>query len=118
VKGAGYVVGLAARRLGRRDGGALVAALGITAAAAVLALIVAGTTVAKDRAVAQDVDRLPAATRCGSASPQDLRTIGVASTAPRATRSLPCRRETQPRSCSSAKAPSAARSSGSPQSTA
>jgi hypothetical protein len=63
VKGAGYVLGLAARRLGRRDGGALVAALGITAAAAVLALIVAGTTVAKDRAVAQDVDRLPAATR-------------------------------------------------------
>ena len=63
MKGAGYVLGLAARRLGRRDGGALVAALGITAAAAVLALIVAGTTVAKDRAVAQDVDRLPAATR-------------------------------------------------------
>jgi hypothetical protein len=63
VKGAGYVLGLAAKRLGRRDGGALVAALGITAAAAVLALILAGTTVAKDRAVAQDVDRLPAAAR-------------------------------------------------------
>ena len=63
MKGAGYVLGLAAKRLGRRDGGALVAALGITAAAAVLALILAGTTVAKDRAVAQDVDRLPAATR-------------------------------------------------------
>ena len=63
MKGAGYVLGLAARRLGRREGGALVAALGITAAAAVLALILAGTTVAKDRAVARDVDRLPAAAR-------------------------------------------------------
>jgi len=63
VKGAGYVLGLAAKRLRRPDGGALVAALGITAAAAVLALILAGTTIAKDRAVAQDVDRLPAGTR-------------------------------------------------------
>ena len=63
MKGAGYVLALAGKRLRRREGGALVAALGITAAAAVLALILAGTTVAKDRAVAQDVDRLPAATR-------------------------------------------------------
>jgi FtsX-like permease family protein len=63
VKGAGYVLGLAGKRLRRPEGGALVAALGITAAAAVLALILAGTTVAKDRAVAQDVDRLPAASR-------------------------------------------------------
>jgi hypothetical protein len=63
MKGAGYVLALAGKRLRRREGGALVAALGITAAAAVLALILAGTTVAKDRAVAQDVERLPAATR-------------------------------------------------------
>ena len=63
MSGAGYVVGLAAKRLRRRDGGALVAALGITAASAVLALILAGTTVAKDRALAQDVQRLPAASR-------------------------------------------------------
>ena len=63
MKGAGYVLALAGKRLRRREGGALVAALGITAAAAVLALILAGTTVAKDRAVAQDVDRLPAAAR-------------------------------------------------------
>jgi len=63
VRGAGYVVALAVRRLRRRESGAVVAALGITAAAAVLALILAGTTVAKDRALAQDVDRLPAAAR-------------------------------------------------------
>ena len=50
MSGAGYVLGLAGKRLRRRDGGALVAALGITAASAVLALILAGTTVAKDRA--------------------------------------------------------------------
>jgi hypothetical protein len=63
LKGGGYVVGLAGKRLRRREGGALVAALGIAAAAGVLALILAGTTVAKDRALAQDVDRLPAAAR-------------------------------------------------------
>ena len=45
----------------------MVAALGITAAAAVLALILAGTTVAKDRALAQDVDRVPAAARAARA---------------------------------------------------
>ena len=63
MSGAGYVLGLAGKRLRRRDGGALVAALGITAASAVLALILAGTTVAKDRALAQDVQRLPAASQ-------------------------------------------------------
>jgi FtsX-like permease family len=56
-----YVLGLAFGRIRRRDGGALVAALGIAAATAVLAGILAGATVAKDRGVAQDVDRLPAA---------------------------------------------------------
>jgi FtsX-like permease family len=61
--GAGYVVGLALRRLRRRDGGALGAALGIAAAAAVLAAILVGATVAKDRSVAQAVERLPAASR-------------------------------------------------------
>ncbi|HEX5582557.1 FtsX-like permease family protein [Gaiella sp.] len=63
MRGAGYVLGLSLHRLRRRESGALVAALGITAAAAVLALILAGTTVAKDRALAQDVDRLPAPSR-------------------------------------------------------
>ncbi|HET7044239.1 MAG TPA: FtsX-like permease family protein [Gaiellaceae bacterium] len=63
MKDAAFVAGLALRRLGRREGGPFVAALGITAAAAVLALVLAGTTVAKDRALAQDVDRLPIAAR-------------------------------------------------------
>ncbi len=63
MRSAWYVVGLALGRLRRRDGGALVAALGIAAAAAVLAGILAGATVAKDRGVAQDVDRVPASAR-------------------------------------------------------
>ena len=63
MRAATYVIGLALRRVGRRDGGALAAALGIAAAAAVLSGILAGATVAKDRGVAQDVERLPAASR-------------------------------------------------------
>lgn len=63
MRSAGYVVWLGLRRLARPGAGALVAALGIAAAAGVLAVILAGTTVAKDRALAQDVDRLPAASR-------------------------------------------------------
>lgn len=63
MRSAWYVVGLALGRVRRRDGGALVAALGIAAAAAVLAGILTGATVAKDRGVAQDVDRVPAAAR-------------------------------------------------------
>jgi putative ABC transport system permease protein len=58
-----YVVSLALHRLRRREGGALAAALGIATAAAVLAGILVGGTVAKDRSVAQDVERLPAAAR-------------------------------------------------------
>ena len=68
MRGAWYVVSLALRRLRRRDGGALGAALGIAAAAAVLAGILVGATVAKDRSVAQDVERLPAAARAVRAS--------------------------------------------------
>ena len=68
MRSATYVVGLAFRRLGRRNGGALGAALGIAAAAAVLAGILVGATVAKDRSVAQNVERLPAATRAVRAS--------------------------------------------------
>ena len=63
-----YVVTLAGRRLRRREGGALGAAVGIAAAAAVLAGILVGATVAKDRSVAQDVERLPAASRAVRAS--------------------------------------------------
>jgi len=68
VRSAAYVLGLAFRRLGRRESGALGAALGIAAAAAVLAGILVGATVAKDRSVAQDVERLPAASRSVRAS--------------------------------------------------
>ena len=63
MRSAWYVVTLAFGRLGRRGSGALAAALGIAAAAAVLAGILAGATVAKDRGVAQDVERLPSAAR-------------------------------------------------------
>jgi hypothetical protein len=67
MRSAAYVISLAVRRLGRRDAGALGAALGIAAAAAVLAGIFAGATIAKDRSVAQDVERLPAAARSARA---------------------------------------------------
>ena len=63
MRSAWYVLTLAFGRVRRRDGGALVAALGIAAAAAVLAGILAGATVAKDRGVAQDVERVPSAAR-------------------------------------------------------
>ena len=63
MSGARYVIGLALGRLGRRGGGAVGAALGIAAAAAVLAGIMAGGTIAEDRSVAQDVERLRADTR-------------------------------------------------------
>ena len=68
MRSASYVVTLALRRVRRRDGGALAAALGIAAAGAVLAGILVGATVAKDRSVAQDVDRLPSAARAVRAS--------------------------------------------------
>ena len=63
MRSAWYVLSLALGRVLRRDGGAVPAALGIAAAAAVLAGILAGATVAKDRGLAQDVERLPAAAR-------------------------------------------------------
>ena len=63
MNGGRYVVSLALGRLARRRGGALGAALGIAAAAAVLAGVLVGGTVAQDRSVAQDVERLPADAR-------------------------------------------------------
>jgi hypothetical protein len=63
MRSAWYVIGLALGRVRRRDGGALSAALGVAAAAAVLAGILAGATIAKDRGVAHDVERLPASAR-------------------------------------------------------
>ena len=68
MNGGRYVVSLALGRLARRRGGALGAALGIAAAAAVLAGVLVGGTVAQDRSVAQDVDRLAADTRAVRAS--------------------------------------------------
>ena len=68
MRSAWYVVSLALHRLRRRDGGALTAALGIAAASGVLAGILVGGTVAKDRSVAQDVERLPASSRAVRAS--------------------------------------------------
>ncbi|HEX3291791.1 MAG TPA: FtsX-like permease family protein [Gaiella sp.] len=68
MESARYVVSLALHRLRRREAGALAAALGIAAAAAVLAGILVGGTVAKDRSVAQAVERLPAASRSVRAS--------------------------------------------------
>jgi hypothetical protein len=63
VRSAGYVAWLAWRRLRRRDSGAVVAALGLTVAAAILAGIFAGATIAADRATAHDVERMGAAER-------------------------------------------------------
>ena len=68
MSGSRYVVSLALGRLGRRGSGALGAALGIAAAAAVLAGVLVGGTVAQDRSVAQDVERLPADSRAVRAS--------------------------------------------------
>ena len=53
MRSASFVVGLALRRLRRRDSGALVTALGLAVATAVLAGVLAGTTIATDRSTAQ-----------------------------------------------------------------
>jgi hypothetical protein len=58
-----YVAGLAWRRLRRRDGGALLAAAGIAAGAALVAGVLVASTVARDRSVSQAVERLPDASR-------------------------------------------------------
>lgn len=63
MRSALFVVSLALGRLRRRGSGALAAALGVAAAAAVLAAILVGVTVARDRSVAQAIDRLPDASR-------------------------------------------------------
>jgi FtsX-like permease family len=63
VRSARYVAWLAWRRLRRRDSGAVVTALGLTVAAAILAGIIVGGTIAADRATAHEVERMPAAER-------------------------------------------------------
>ena len=57
------MTGLAARRLRRRDSGALVTALGLAVATAVLAGVLAGVTIATDRSTAQAIEQIPASAR-------------------------------------------------------
>ena len=63
MRSALYVAWLAWRRLRRRESGALVAALGLTAATAVLAGVFAGVTIAADRSTAGRSSSIPAAGR-------------------------------------------------------
>jgi hypothetical protein len=63
VRSAWFVVGLAARRLRRRDSGALVTALGLAVATTVLAGVLAGVTIATDRSTAQAIERIPSSAR-------------------------------------------------------
>jgi FtsX-like permease family len=63
VSSAWFVVGLALRRLRRRDSGALVTALGLAVATAVLAGVLAGTTIATDRSTAQAIEEIPTSAR-------------------------------------------------------
>jgi len=63
VRSAGYVFGLARRRLQRRDSGVVVTVLGLVVATAVLAGVLAGVTIATDRSTAQAIERIPTAQR-------------------------------------------------------
>ncbi len=63
-----YLGWLVVRRLRRRDSGALMTALGLTAATAVLAVVLAGATIASDRATSQAVERIPTTARSLRAS--------------------------------------------------
>jgi hypothetical protein len=62
-----HVAWLAGRRLRRRDSGALVAVLGLAVATVVLAGVLAGVTIATDRATALAIERIPAADRSARA---------------------------------------------------
>jgi hypothetical protein len=59
VRSARYVVWLAWRRLRRRESGALTTALGLAVAAAMLAGVAAGATIAADRATARSIEEIP-----------------------------------------------------------
>jgi hypothetical protein len=63
VRSAAFVASLALRRLVRRDSGALVAAIGLALATAVLAGVLAGATIATDRATAAAVEDVSTAQR-------------------------------------------------------
>jgi hypothetical protein len=63
VRSAAFVIALAWKRLSRRDSGALVTAAGLAVATAVLAGVLAGATIATDRATALAVERVPTSER-------------------------------------------------------
>jgi hypothetical protein len=63
MRSAWFVVWLAWRRLRRRDSGAVHTALGLAAAAVVLAGVQVGVTIASDRSASQAVERISAAAR-------------------------------------------------------
>lgn len=63
MSSARYVIWLAWRRVRRRDSGVLVAVLGLAVATAVLAGVLSGVTIAKDRSLAQAIERTEAASR-------------------------------------------------------
>jgi hypothetical protein len=63
VSSASYVVGLAFRRVRRRDSGALVTALGLAVATSVLAGVLSGVTIATDRSTADAIERIPSSAR-------------------------------------------------------
>jgi hypothetical protein len=63
VRSARYVAWLAWRRLRRRDSGALTTALGLAVAAAMLAAVAAGATIAADRATARSIEEISVTAR-------------------------------------------------------
>ncbi|HEU0335393.1 MAG TPA: hypothetical protein VFR43_02500 [Gaiellaceae bacterium] len=63
IRQVGFVVGLAWQRVTRRGSGALLAAAGIAVGAALLAGLLVGATVARDRSVSQATARIPDAAR-------------------------------------------------------
>ena len=63
MRSALYVTALAWRRLRRRDSGALVTAVGLVAATAVLAGVLAGVTIATDRSTARAIEDIPTSAR-------------------------------------------------------
>jgi hypothetical protein len=68
VRSAAFVAALAWKRLSRRDSGAVVTGAGLAAATAVLAAVLAGATIATDRATADAVERIPTSERSVRAS--------------------------------------------------
>ena len=59
MRSAAFVVGLAWKRLTRRGSGALLAAAGLAIATSALAGVLAGVTIATDRATAAAIERIP-----------------------------------------------------------